>query len=217
MLREVDINFPKSPQAGIRWNHNGAIEYEFSLFQGFNHLPSFDAVASNFTPAGIQIDIERFYPKMLMAGSDFAIPTRFFTVKGEAAHFSSTDDRADEYALYVIQLERQTGEWFFVGGYAGEAITHHGSRAADFAPDRGLTRTFVGRAGYTIDSNRSIAVETAIRQNANGFWLKGEFTQAFGQHWRATLNLTLIRGELEDFLGQYRRNSHALLVVRYSF
>jgi hypothetical protein len=192
------------------------VEYELSLYQGFNHLPSFEAVP-HFTPSGIELDVQRFYPKMIMAGGDVAIPTPLFTVKAEAAHFSSSDARADEYAQYVVQLERQSGEWFFVGGYAGEAVTQHGSRAANFAPDRGLTKTFLGRAGYTIDANRSVAFEAAVRQDGNGEWLKGEYSQAFGQHWRATLNLTLIRGELGDFLGQYRRNSHALAIVRYSF
>ena len=28
---------------------------------------------------------------------------------------------------------------------------------------------------------------------------------------------TLIRGDESDFLGQYRRNSHAMLALRYSF
>src|SRR5207237_2584754 len=116
-----------------------------------------------------------------------------------------------------LQLERQYGEWFFVGGYAGEAITHHGLRAADFAPDRGLTKTLLGRAGYTIDANRNIAFEAAVRQKGDGVWVKSEYSQLVGQHWRMTLNFTLIRGEVGDFLGQYRRNSHALLVVKYAF
>ena len=96
-------------------------------------------------------------------------------------------------------------------------ITNHGSRAATVAPDRGLTKTFLGRAGYTIDTNRSLAFESAVRENGDGLWLKGEYSQAVGQHWRATLNLTLVRGDVGDFLGQYRRNSHALLILRYSF
>ena len=215
-LRDAGVVFPGGPQSGLRWNHTGAIEYEFAFYQGFNHLPSFDATP-RFTPGGIQVDIQRFYPKMIMAGGDIAATTRWFTLKGEAAHFSSSDDRADEYALYVLQLERQSGEWFFVGGYAGEAITRHGSRTADFAPDRGLTRTLLGRAGYTIDANRSIAFEAAVRQNGDGVWVKSEYSQLFGQHWRATLNFTLIRGDSRDFLGQYARNSHGLLVVKYSF
>ena len=88
---------------------------------------------------------------------------------------------------------------------------------ASFAPDRGLTKTFLGRAGYTIDANRSIAFEAAARQNGGGTWVKFEYSHAVGQHWRATVNLTLIRGEPGDFLGQYNRNSHAILIVRYSF
>jgi hypothetical protein len=123
----------------------------------------------------------------------------------------------DEYALYVLQLERQAGEWFFVGGYAGEAITRHGTRPIDFAPDRGLTKTILGRAGYTINANRDIAFEAAVRQNSEGVWVKGEYSQLFGQHWRATLDLVLIGGDPTDFLGQYHRNSHAAVIVRYSF
>jgi hypothetical protein len=119
--------------------------------------------------------------------------------------------------LYGRQLEKQSGEWFLVGGYAGEAITKRGSRIATFAPDRGLTQTFLGRAGYTLDANRSVAFEAAVRQNGDGFWAKAEYSQALGQHWRVTLNVTGIAGEISDFLGQYRRNSHSLLIVRYSF
>jgi len=70
------------------------IEYEFSFYQGFNHLRSFDAVASrlNLNPPLLEIDIQGFHPKLLMGGGDVAIPTPLFTVKAEAAHFSSSDD-----------------------------------------------------------------------------------------------------------------------------
>ncbi len=215
-LRDAGASFPGGPQSGVRWNHAGAIEYELSLYRGFNHLPSFDGTP-RFTSTGIEVDVRRFYPKIIMAGGDVAAPAPWFTLKGEAAYFSSTDNRADEYALFVIQLERQAGEWFFVGGFAGEAITRNGSRAADFAPDRGLTKTLLGRAGYTIDANRNIAFEAAIRQNGEGVWIKSEYSQLLGQHWRATLDLTLISGDTGDFLGQYNRNSHAVIVLRYSF
>ena len=208
-IRSTRRSFPGGAQSGIRWNHTGPVEFGVSLYQGFNHLPSFDV-----TP---QLDVELFYPNMTMVGLEFAIPAPLFIVKGEAAQFNSSDSRADEYGLYVLQLEKQAGEWFFIGGYAGEAITKRGSRTATFAPDRGLTQTFLGRAGYTLDANRSVAFEAAVRQNGDGFWAKAEYSQAFGQHWRLTLNVTGIAGEISDFLGQYRRNSHSLLIVRYSF
>jgi len=217
VVRDVRRTFPGGPQMGIRWNHVGAVEFEGTFYQGFNNQPSFDGVPVGFTPSGVAIDVQIYYPKMTMAGLSFAIPTRLLTVKGEAAQFNSSDSRADEYALYVMQLERQAGEWFFVGGYAGEAITKRGTRAATFAPDRGLSQTFLGRAGYTIDTYRSVAVETAIRQNGAGAWVNAELTQTIGQHFRLTWNVGLIRGEPGDFLGQYRKNSHAVMVVRYSF
>jgi hypothetical protein len=75
----------------------------------------------------------------------------------------------------------------------------------------------VARASYTIDANRSAVVETAIRQNGHGEYVKGEYSQARGQHWRATAAGALIRGHVDDFLGQYRRNSHVTFSLRYSF
>jgi hypothetical protein len=87
----------------------------------------------------------------------------------------------------------------------------------DFAPDRGLARAFLGHAGYTIDASRSVAFDAAIRQNGKGEWGRVEYSQLLGQHWRATAGFTLIRGNQDDFLGQYRRNSHFSLAFRYSF
>jgi hypothetical protein len=152
-----------------------------------------------------------------MIGGDFAVPLRWLTFKTEAGYFNSSGNGADDYVQYVIQMERQSGEWFFVGGYAGEIATRHGTQSANFNPDRGLNKTILGRAGYTIDSNRSIAVETAVRQNGDGLWTKLEYSQAFYQHWRWTCGFSLIRGSASDFLGQYRRNSNGLIAVKYSF
>ena len=212
-LTELPPSFPGGSQFGARWNHIGSVaEYSLSFYDGHNNLPLF-----NFQePQPLTADVERYYPQMRMYGGDAAIPLKGVTVKAEAAYFTSTTKLEDEYALFVVQVERQAGEWFFIGGYAGQAVTEHRSML-DFAPDRGLTRAFLGRAGYTIDTNRSVALETAVRQNGQGVWAKLEYSQAFGAHWRATAALTLIRGDESDFLGQYRRNSHAMLALRYSF
>jgi hypothetical protein len=213
-VRELQPDFPGGPQFGARWNHIGDVaEYSLSFYNGYDHLPLY---RGELALAPLRVDLQRFYPQMRMYGGDAAVPLRLVTVKAEAAYFTSTTPEADEYALYVLQLERQTGEWTFVGGYAGQAITAHGT-AVSYSPVRGSTRAFVAHAGYTIDVNRSVALESIIRQNGRGLYIKPEYTQAFGQHWRVTAGVAVIRGGEEDFLGQYRRNSHAIVTVRYSF
>lgn len=212
-IEELAPSYPGGSQFGARFNHIGRVaEYSLSFYDGRNNLPLF----SFAVPQPPVVDVQRYYPQMRMYGGDAAIPLKGVTVKTEAAYFTSTTKQEDEYVLYVAQVERQAGEWFFIGGYAGQVVTLHRS-IFDFAPDRGLTSAFLGRAGYTIDTNRSVALETAVRQNGQGVWAELEYSQAFGSHWRATAAFTLIRGDRSDFLGQYRRNSHAMLALRYSF
>ncbi len=209
-------DIPGGPQFGARWNHIAkAAEFSFSYYEGFNHLP---LIVPRLESRRLQLllNLRRQYPQMRMVGADAAIPLRLFTIKTEAAYFTSTSSLNDQYMIYVVQAERQQGEWLFVGGYAGEYVTDKRS-TLNFAPDRGLTRAFLGRAGYTIDANRSLALETAVRQDAKGVWVKLEYTQALGSHWRMTGGYTLIRGDAGDFLGQYVRNSFANFALRYSF
>jgi len=214
-LDDQGSRLPGRGNYGLRWNHLArGYEYSFSFFDGVNHLPLLDA-GFRVSPSPA-ITLQRYYARMRMYGADVAVPLRWFTIKTEAAYFTSSTPTADEYALYVLQLERQMGEWVFVGGYAGEAITR--SRfPLDFAPDRGLAKTFLGRASYNLDANRTVALETAVRQNAAGMYAKLEYTQSVGNHWRWTAACTLLRGRDSDFLGQYHRNSNAQLILRYSF
>ena len=229
-LDEIGAAIPEGPQAGIRYSRIAErLEYSVSVFDGFNHLPNIDVLttfdaehaepAENFSSADSAssvFTVRRTYPAMRAYGVDAAMPTRWFTIKGEASYSTSGTAGTDDYVLYVIQLERQSGEWQLVGGYAGEAVTRRRA-AATFAPDRGLTRSVVARAAYTIDTNRSVAFEGAARQNARGAYAKAEYSQARGQHWRATFSGVLIAGRPDDFLGQYRRNSHLAAGLRYSF
>jgi hypothetical protein len=234
-LVDVGPTYPSRSQAGIRWNHV-AQGYEFSLsaYDGVNHLPRFDARTIQLpvpllpgggsgSGAAAILELGRRYPRMRMVGGDAAVPLRWLTLKAEAAWFTSPDRDADDYGIYVLQAERQTGEWFLVAGYAGEVVGRHRETAAfatggeGFALDRGLTDTFLGRASYTIDVNRSLAFEGAVRRSARGGWVKAEYSQAVGQHWRVTTRVNAIGGRASDFLGQYRRNSSLDLVLRFSF
>jgi hypothetical protein len=208
--------FPQHGQAGVRWNHLGkGYEFSISYFYGYNHLPLYDVRLESTLPDP-RLSLRRYHPQMTMYGGDFAIPFRWFTLKAEGGYFTSTTLTADEYVLYVIQAERQVGEWTFVGGYAGDGITRR-SINLGFSPELGLAKTFLGKAAYTIDANRSVSFEGAISQNGQGGYGKFEYTQAIRTHWRVTAAFHLLAGQQGNFLGQYNHNSNFMLVARYSF
>jgi hypothetical protein len=210
----VAPDLPSGPQTGVRWSHVGSrLEYSLAVFDGFNHLPDIELLP---LARPDQLSVRSRYPSLRSYGGDAALPTRWFTLKAEAAYFTSSTPLTDEYVLYVVQIERQSGEWSFVGGYAGDHVTNQRA-VLPFAPDRGLTRALVGRASYTIDVNRSVAFETAVRQSGAGGYAKAEYSQAHARHWRTTVSGSLLRGEPGDFIGQYRLNSHLTLALRYSF
>jgi hypothetical protein len=211
---DLDPILPDRSQYGARWNVLGpGLEFSLSYFDGFNHLPQFTPIALSGRPL---VALARTYAPLRMGGGDFAVPLRWFTVKGEVASLTTTSRQADNVVLYVVQLERQSGELSLVAGYAGEVITERRS-IFDFAPDRGLTRAFLGRAGYTIDATTDVSVEAAVRQNLDGVWIKAQYSEAVGLHWRATFAGTAIGGDERDFIGEYRRNSHLAATLRYSF
>jgi hypothetical protein len=203
---------PGGVQTGVRWNYLGkGYEMALAFYEGHNHLPQVDG---RFVPGRIEL-FNRFAP-MRMYGGAGAVPLPWFTVKGEGGYFTSTSKNADDYLLYVVQLERTIGEWTIVGGYSGEQVTAKKTQL-DFAPDRGLARAFLTRVSYTISAERTVSAEAALRQNGEGAWVKSEYTQTLSTHWQARASVTLIRGNTNDFLGQYRRNSHAILGLRYNF
>lgn len=214
-LLDAGATYPGGGQWGARWSHL-ADGYEFSLsyYDGYSHLPVLEAQTHPvFTPLPALALAQRF-PRVRMAGGDMAWPLPWATLKTEAGYFLSDD--VDEYVQYVIQVERQQGELLLIGGYAGEIVTTRRTKTS-FAPDRGLSEAFLSRASYAIDATRSVIAEAAVRWDFSGMWLSGEFSQAVGGHWRATMAGTFIRGEPDDFLGQYRLNSHVSVRVRCSF
>ncbi len=203
---------PEGSEEGVRWNHAGArFDGSLSYVNGFNHLPN---IESRVQPGGIELS--RVYPSLRSYGADLAVPTPVVTLKGEAAYFTSPAGTSDEYVLYVVELERQVREWVLVGGYAGEVVTKS-SDSIPFAPDRGIARSFLGRVSYTVDPRQSVAIEGAARQNGDGVYIKGEYSRALAQRWRFTATAVGIGGHADDFLGQYKRNSHGSLALRFSF
>jgi hypothetical protein len=208
-LADFGRTLPEGQQAGFRWGYVGSgFEVSASFFDGFNHLPVVEPVG----PLAFRLA----FPSMRMYGGDAVVPSRWVTIKGEGGYFTSDDPNADDYVLFVVELERQQGELLVAGGYASEYVTNRRA-VGRFAPDRGMTDAFIGRASYTIDPNRSAAVESAVRANLDGVYVKAEYSQARGDHWRATVAMAYLDGDADDFLGQYSRNSHVVLSLRYSF
>jgi hypothetical protein len=205
---------PSGAQFGARWRHTGSrIETALSFFDGYNHLPDIDA---RVRPDAGAVEVVRVHPTIRMYGGDIAIPGEWFTLKGEVAFVTSPPATSDEYVLYVVEIERQVGEWLLDVGYAGEVVRE--SRAAlEFAPDRSMAESVVGRVSYTVDPRRTVIVEGAARQRGDGFYAKIEYSQAMAQHWRLTLTGVGLGGDRDDFLGQYRRNSHGSITLRFSF
>ena len=205
---------PGGSQFGVRWRHTGSrLETAVSFFDGYNHHPDIDA---RVRPSDGAIEILRVHPGIRMIGGDLAIPGRVFTLKAEVAFVVSPPETSDDYVLYVVEIERQIGEWLIDVGYAGEHVRE--SRVPRlFAPDRSMARSIIGRAVYTLDPERTLAIEGAARQNGDGFYGKIEYSQAMTDHWRLTLTGVGLAGEPDDFLGQYRRNSHGSVTLRVTF
>ena len=201
-------------EQGVRWNHTGEkLEMSLSYFNGFNHLPNIEV---NQHPLANAIELTRLFPDLRTYGGDLAVPMRWLTLKGEAAYFTSPSGTSEEYVLYVIEVERQVGEWTLDGGYTGEVVTVSND-TLPFAPDRGVAKSIIGRVAYTVDPRRTVAVEGAAHQNGKGFYIKGEFSEAFGQHWRLTVSGVGLAGDPDDFLGQYSANSYVSTALRFSF
>jgi hypothetical protein len=215
VLRQGKATLPAGQQWGVRWNHVGR-GYEASgvFYQGHNHLPLIDGRISTFPD--LRLELFNYFAQLRMVGGAVAAPNRWFTLKAEGGFFASSTPAADNYFQYVVQAERQSGEWTFVGGYAGEYVTAR-RNLFDFAPDRGLTRSFLGRASLQLNPRDTVAVDAALRQNGEGVWIRGEFTHSFNDHWSVRTGGTFIRGQSTDFLGQFQRNSHLSVAFRYSF
>ena len=205
---------PGGSQFGVRWRHTGSrLETAVSFFDGYNHHPDIDA---RVRPSDGAIEILRVHPDIRMIGGDLAIPGSVFTLKAEVAFVVSPPETSDDYGLYVVEIERQIGEWLLDVGYAGEHVRE--SRVPRFfAPDRSMAKSIIGRAAYTVDPRRMVIFEGAVRQDGDGAYGKFEYSQAVGQHLRLTLTGVVLGGDEDDFLGQYQRNSHGSFALRYSF
>ena len=212
-IQDGGADFPDGGQYGVRWRHTGSrLETAVSFFDGFNHHPTLEARGT----APGTIEFVRRYPAIRMYGGDLAVPTSWLTLKAEVAYVTSSDATSDEYVLYVVEVERQVGEWLLDAGYAGEVV-REARELFVFSPDRGMAKSIIGRASYAVDPRRTVIIEGAARQSGDGFYARAEYSHSFARYWRLTFAGAGIWGEPGDFLGQYERNSHVSAALRFSF
>src|SRR5262249_44633417 len=87
-LVDAGHTIPDGSQVGARWSHAGeGFEFSVSFFDGFNHLPNTATQIMGPTPESLQVLVSFSYPAIKAYGADAAVPTRWFTIKGEAEYF----------------------------------------------------------------------------------------------------------------------------------
>jgi hypothetical protein len=213
-LVDGDIRYPGGPQYGARWRHLGSrLEYSASFFKGFNHLALLDVTVPATRDRAL---IGRRHAAIRAWGADAVAPLPGVTLKAETSWQQATSNDADDYGLWVIQAERQQADWLLIGGYVGEWVSEERG-ALSFAPDRGLARSVIGRVSRTLEGNRGFFVEAVARQDFDGLYAKAEYSHGIASNWRVTLQAQILRGRVDDFLGQYRLNSWAGARTRFNF
>ena len=171
---EAPTAFPRGAQTGVRFGQIAdRLEYSASFYDGFNHLPDFHVSgpeAASRRPRD-RTCVPAHSELRRRCGRSAAV---VHDQGGELPTSRRHRRRRTNMCLYVLQLERQRGEWVFLGGYTGEVATRERSPLS-FAPDRGLSRSIVARASCTIDANRRVEFESAVRQNGDGVYAKAEY------------------------------------------
>jgi hypothetical protein len=212
---------PRGAQVGARWHHTSdRFGVGAMFFDGPNREATIRLLPLISSDVGFAqtsaTQIVRLFPTIRTYGTDVVVPGNLVNVKGEAVYFTSPEHTGDEYVLYVGELEHRWGHWLVEGGYAGEYLTKDRSEFS-FDEDRGLAKSLIGRAAYGDDPRRSVTFDGAVRQNGNGLYLRGEYSEFLSAHWRATFTLVGVHGQDADFIGQFHRNSSGVVALRMMF
>jgi hypothetical protein len=135
--------------------------------------------------------------------------------RGGLLHVSDIDERrvrALRHRARAPDSRVGAGGWLRRRGGHGESrrvFIRAGSRHREIVSGPGRL--------YRRSRGGTIAIEAAVRQSGDGLYVKGEYSQAFAQHWRLTLTGVGIEGQPDDFLGQFNHNSNLSIGLRFSF
>ena len=212
--------YPNRAQWGVHLSRAwGKLDYSFNFFDGNDHAPLGDQALISVQPWVALIT--RRYPRIRMYGGDLVYTARYVTLRAESAYFASKPEapgvgRGDDYALYVIEAERQSGKVQWTVAYANKALLED-RKSYSFDPQRSLAGCFLGRLHWGWRSNYTLGIEGAVRQSGGAWLSRAVLTRSWGPHLTTKFNITWIYGAAGDFLGQFRRNSYGSFTDRYSF
>ena len=109
-------HLPEGSQAGVRWGHTTAagLEFSASYFNGFNHLPDVTIVPGS-TPTALAV--VQTYPAIGCTAATWPRRRAGSPSKPKAPlDLQRFEWRWTDSVIYVVQLERQTGEWVIIRG-----------------------------------------------------------------------------------------------------
>lgn len=215
---QTEPSYPQRTQFGALWSHTfNRLEYSACFFDGFNYNPSLDVITVSVSPLVLEATFK--YAKLRMFGGDVVWAAGPFTVRAEGGYFQSTQQRAargDDYAFYVVQLERQRGAWSGVLAYAGQKVTRN-AREYLFDPDRALAGAFLARSSHRMTPQSELRFEGAVHRQGVAALARVEYSRSVSANWRTTIGFAWIHGDPSHLLGQYGRNGYGRLTNRYSF
>ncbi|HYP09710.1 MAG TPA: hypothetical protein VER03_26030 [Bryobacteraceae bacterium] len=217
-IRQPRARYPQRAQFGALWSHTrNRLEYSACFFDGFNYNPSLDVITVSVSPLVVEAVFK--YSKLRMFGGDVVWAGRPFTIRAEGGYFQSTQQgnvRGDNYAFYVVQLERQQGAWSGVLAYAGQNVTRNAGEYL-FDPDRALAGAILARSSHRLTPQSELRVEGAMDRQGVAALTRVEYSRSMTANWRTTVAFTWIHGDSSHLLGQYARNGYGRLTNRYSF
>ena len=204
-------SFPKGSQAGIRWSHIGDADRVLAVVLRRLQPPAERRGRARPAARAVRSSCAR-YPPMRSYGGDAAMPTRWFTVKGEAAYFDLGSTPADRR---VRALRRAAGaadrRMGFVGGYAGEAR----DRAPRGGDVRARPRPDAARSSAGVVHDRPES-QRRVRRRGPAERPRASTRRASTRRRAASTGArrspaSLIGGEPTTFSASTDRNSHVAL------
>jgi hypothetical protein len=207
----------------------GGWDVSATYYAGVNHLPNFQVRPLGAAPFA---SITPVYDRIHMVGLDFA--TTFtppvlgeIQAHGEAAQFLTEGGRDDDYAQYVLGIEKNFSDPVFekeamlVLEYAGQIIEVARSRtdiipATQFA--RAFTNAVLARLTWKpIEHLELLGTMAAIVESPQSYYFRPEVRYELGTHTKIAAGFDFMTGSRSGFFGQFAEDDRFFLSLKLVF